>query len=101
MVRYARCLSLAGASTIWHMLLYSAGQRSFQSLRSEGEARGEVHVAEGGSGSEPARQGCGFREAGLAELEKKHTPKPGNLSETMLEGEVRAYLRKLPEHKQR
>lgn len=34
----------------------------------------------------------------LAELEKKHAPKPGNLSETMLEGEVRAYLRTLPEH---
>lgn len=33
----------------------------------------------------------------LSELEKKHQPKLGNLSETMLEGEVRGYLRTLSE----
>jgi hypothetical protein len=33
----------------------------------------------------------------LSELDRKHTPKLGNTSETMLEGEVRAYLRTLPE----
>jgi hypothetical protein len=36
----------------------------------------------------------------LAELEKKHKPKAGNTSETIMEGEVRAYLRTLPDHGQ-
>jgi hypothetical protein len=34
----------------------------------------------------------------LSELEKKHTPKLGNVAETMMEVEVRSYLRSLPEY---
>lgn len=34
----------------------------------------------------------------LSELERKHTPKLGNVAETMMEIEVRAFLRSLPEH---
>jgi hypothetical protein len=34
----------------------------------------------------------------LSELEKKHTPKLGNVPETMTEIEVRSYLRSLPEY---
>ena len=34
----------------------------------------------------------------LSELEKKHTPKLGNVAETMIEVEVRSYLRSLPEY---
>lgn len=34
----------------------------------------------------------------LSELEKKHTPKLGNVVETMMESEVRAFLGRLPEH---
>jgi hypothetical protein len=33
----------------------------------------------------------------LSELDRKHTPKLGNTSETMVEGEVRTYLRGLPD----
>jgi hypothetical protein len=33
----------------------------------------------------------------LSELDRKHTPKLGNTTETMVEGEVRTYLRTLPE----
>jgi hypothetical protein len=34
----------------------------------------------------------------LSELERKHTPKLGTVAETMMESEVRAFLRSLPEH---
>jgi hypothetical protein len=34
----------------------------------------------------------------LSELEKKHTPKLGNVGEMMMESEVRAFLRSLPEY---
>lgn len=34
----------------------------------------------------------------LAELERKHTPKLGTVAKTIMESEVRAYLRSLPEH---
>jgi hypothetical protein len=34
----------------------------------------------------------------LSELEKKHAPKLGNVPETMMEVEVRSYLRSLPEY---
>jgi hypothetical protein len=34
----------------------------------------------------------------LSELEKRHTPKLGTVAETMMESEVRAFLRSLPEH---
>lgn len=34
----------------------------------------------------------------LSELEKKHTPKLGNVAEMMMESEVRAFLRSLPEY---
>jgi hypothetical protein len=34
----------------------------------------------------------------LSELGKKHTPKLGNVAETMMESEVRAFLGRLPEH---
>jgi hypothetical protein len=34
----------------------------------------------------------------FSELEKRHTPKLGNVAETMMESGVRAFLRSLPEH---